>query len=261
MEGLRARCRAVGFDPDAARGSLVDRMRLLAEVSHTFDDASRMADHAERVFRHVDATRPSKPFDAVERQTVVLGCLFSDIGKTGPEGADVGTRRIVAEAFAVENVKDDRQSFATFVRASFPADAEPRLARLAAIGVPPSITLRQFWNLHTGWTLAIAEAAGLPAEAVGAAAAHHLLEDVNPESIVGEDDRFTRPFGRNATFDRAEKLVILLDKYDASMRRGGRSHEDAILWLRDRLASSARFFDDEEFVGLLRDVEVALAPT
>src|SRR4051794_959113 len=106
VERLRAQCAAIGFDLDKASSSLVERMRLLAEYSKTFDDARRMASYADRIFRHYDLARPAEAFSPLERQTVVLACLFSDIGKTGPEHADADGRRLIAEAFAVENVRD-----------------------------------------------------------------------------------------------------------------------------------------------------------
>jgi hypothetical protein len=255
---LRAQCAEVGFDLGAAKSSLVDRMRLLAEHSETFDDAKRMTGYAKLVFRRYDEAKPARAFSAVERQTVILACLFSDIGKTGPAYADADGRRLIAEAFAVENVKDDKQPVTSFFETYFPADAGDRIARFRALGLDPAMSVRQFWNLHSGWTLAIAEDAGLPPEAVGAAAAHHLLENINPRAIVGEDNRFTRRFGENATFDRAEKLVIVLDKYDAALRRGGRTHEAAIAWIRERLAKSTRFSKDAEFIELIDDVDAVL---
>jgi hypothetical protein len=255
---LREQCAAFGFDLDAASDSLVDRMRLLAEHSPTFEDARRMASYAERIFRHYEAKGAGEAFTPLERQTVVLGCLFSDIGKTGPEHASADARRYVVEAFAVENVRDDTQSLEVFLRTHFPADAEARIACFRELGVDPALSLRQFWNLHSSWTLAIAEAAGLPPEAVAAAATHHLLEDVNPQAIVGADQRFTKPFGENAAFDRAEKLVIVLDKYDAATRRGRLSHDEAIAYLRDRLAKSPRFHDDATFAELLDAVDRVL---
>lgn len=260
LDVLRARCASVGFDLDAAGCSLVDRMRLLAEHSKTFDDSARMASYAERIFRFYDANRPAEAFTALERQTVVLACLFSDVGKSGPEAADADARRLVAELFAVENVRDDTQSVATFLAAHFPVDAERRVARFVALGLDPTMSIRQFWNLHSGWTLAIAEAAGLPPEAVAAAATHHLIDDVNPESIVGDDNRFTRRFGDNSAFDRAEKLVIVLDKYDAARRRGRRTHDEAIAWLLERLSKSERSRDDSEFARLVADVRDVLGP-
>jgi hypothetical protein len=237
-------------------------MRLLAEKSESLDDAVRMVSYAREVFRHYDANKPAQAFDAGEKRTIVLACLFSDIGKSGPEGADSDGRRLIVEMFAVEGVRDDKMLVSTFFRTYFPADADARIARFAALGLDPSITIRQFWNLHSDWTLAIAEKAGLPPEAVAAAATHHLLDDVNPHAIVGEDNRFTRSFGDNRDFDRAEKLVIVLDKYDAARRRGNRTHEEAIAWLRQRVAANARFRDDAELATLIDDVEAVFsAPT
>lgn len=256
---MRAQCAAVGFDLDAAGSSLVERMRLLAKHSKVLDDASRMAAYAERIFRHYDKTRPGHAFTALEQQTIVLACLFSDIGKTGPVEADADERSVIAEAYAIDNVRDDTQPLESFFRARFPDDAEWRVARVRSLGLDPGMSMRNFWDLHSGWTLDIAEAARLPPEAVAAAATHHLLEEVNPRAIVGEDHRFTRRFGANATFDRAEKLVILLDKYDAVRRRGRRTHDEAIAWLRDRLAKSVRFREDVEFTELLADVDTVLA--
>src|SRR4051812_23885366 len=82
IERLRVQCAALGFDLEKADRSLVERMRLLAEHSKTFEDAKRMSSYAERIFRHYETTRPAEAFSELERQTVVLACLFSDIGKT-----------------------------------------------------------------------------------------------------------------------------------------------------------------------------------
>ena len=81
---------------------------------------------------------------------------------------------------------------------------------------------------------------------------------MNPRAIVGDDQRFTRAFGSNTRFDRAEKLVIMLDKYDAVRRRGRRSHEHAIAWLRERIASNPRFRNDEELATLVADLDTVL---
>lgn len=217
-----------------------------------------MPRYAYRIFEHYERTKPTAAFTALERRTVVLTALFSDIGKTGPVEADDAPRRLVVEMFAVENVRDDAQTLTAFLRTYFPSDADDRIARFRALHLDPAMSISQFWNLHSGWTLAIAEATGIPPEAAAAAATHHLLDDVNPGAIVGDDARFTRAFGDNTSFDRAEKLVIVLDKYDAARRRGRLTHEGAIAWLRDRTAKNTRFADDKMLLGLVDDADVAL---
>lgn len=257
-ESLHAICARVGFDLDRAKASLLDRMSLLAEYSEFYADAVRMASYAQKVFLHYDAAKASERFSLVERRTVVLACLFSDVGKTGPERADADARRLIVEMFAVEGVRDETMPVAVFLRTYFPADFEQRVARFDMLGLDPGMPIRQFWNLHSGWTLAIAETAGLPLEAVAAAAAHHLLEGVNPNAIVGEDHGFTRQFGENSHFDRAEKLVIVLDKYDAVRRRGQRTHDQTIAWLREHVEKNPRFRGDAELEALIGDVDLVL---
>lgn len=260
VECLRALCAAVGFDLAGAQASVIERTRLLAQYSETVADSIRMAERAHEFFQHYERRKPADPFTAVEKRTVVLGCLFSDLGKTGPERASAEDMRLIVEMFSVEGVKDDQQTVAAFFETYFPEDHEARVARFRGLELDPSMSMRQFWNLHSGWTLSVAETAGLPLEAVAAAASHHLLDNVNPQAIVGEDQRFTREFGENVAFDRAEKLVIVLDKYDAIRRRGRRTHDQAITWLRERVAQNPRFRDDAELATLIGDLdEIAAA--
>jgi hypothetical protein len=217
-----------------------------------------MVASARHVFRYYELNKPRDAFNEVERRIVVLGCVFSDIGKTGPVGADASGQRLVVEMFAVEGVRDDAQPVTQFLRTHFPAEAAERIRRFAALGLDPGMTIRAFWNLHSTWTLEIVEAGGVPAEVVAAAATHHLLDNINPKEIVGADRRFTRSFGGNAMFDRAEKLIILLDKYDAIRRRGRRTHDQAIAWLADRIENNGHFRGDAELLTLITDLDVAL---
>lgn len=254
IERLGGICSRVGFDLHAVDADVLARLELLAELSQTVTDLERMADLAFRLFRHYDATDWQESCGALERRTVVLGCLFSDIGKTGPKHADPSGQRLIAEMFSVEGVPDVMQPVHRFLRRYFPGDADTRITRLEALGISPELPMRHFWNLHTAWTLEIIDGAGVPPEAVAAAASHHMLDNINPDAIVGADDRFTRRFGANTCFDRAEKLVIVLDKYDALRRRGRLSHDRAIAWLVERLAKNERFRGDRELTTLIADI-------
>ena len=260
FERLRAICAKVGFDLARVDPTFLARLELLAETTQTVGDAERMADLALRFFRYYDTTKPREVWRESERRVVVLGCLFSDIGKTGPGSADPGGQRLIVEMFAVEGVRDEAQPVTRFMETHFPRDAEQRVRAFAGLALDPKMPIREFWNLHSRWTLEIVEAGGIPADVVAAAATHHLLDDINPAAIVASDHRFTRPFGDNVAFDRAEKLIILLDKYDALRRRGRRTHEQAISWLRKRVDESRRFSGDVEFSTLIVDLDVAARP-
>jgi hypothetical protein len=261
IERLSAICSTVGFDLSGVADEVQDRLVLLAERSQTVTDLERMAELAFGVFRHYDANRPHEVFGESERRTIVLGCLFSDIGKTGPKHANVSERQLIVDMFSIEAVEDTRQPVSQFMARYFPDDALERVRQFRTLGLDPSMPIRKLWNLHTSWTLEIIDGAGVPPEAVAAAATHHLLDNINPDAIVGADDRFTRRFGANTCFDRGEKLVIVLDKYDALRRRGRLTHAGAVAWLRERVANNARFRGDRELETLIADMEVVAGQT
>jgi hypothetical protein len=258
LERFRAICAAAGVDVDLLSAELLERMRLLAETTETVEDCQRAAEMAQEMFRYYEQQKPEQRFSEVDQRTVLIASLFSDIGKTGPAQADEAAQRLIAEMFSVERVPDEKMSVTDFFRTYFADDASDRAARFRALGLDPTITMREFWNMHSAWTLHIIQVGGIPLEAVAAAATHHLLENVNPDSIVAHDGRFTRYFGENNRVDRPEKLIILLDKYDAARRRAGRSHEDAIRWLRALIANNARFGDDQEFFALIDDLDLVM---
>ncbi len=257
-ERLRAICARSGLDLDHVKPGILERMRLLAETTETVRDCERAAELAEEVFRYYDGRKPREGFTAKERSTVVIGSLFSDIGKSGPRTASFDGQRLVAEMFGVERALDSATSVRTFFDGHFRADAAERVRRFCALGLDADMSMRQFWNLHSLWSLQILRGDGVPPEAVAAAAMHHVLENVNPDAMFAADSQLSKYLGHSASFGRAEKLVILLDKYDAARRRGHRTHPEAIAWLHQVIEAHPRFCDDRGFISLLDDLDAAI---
>ncbi len=256
LSWLGALCADVGLLLPQLSPEVRQRLSLLAAHTETVTDGRRIATLARAIFDHYAAHKPERQFSALEQRIVIIGSLFADIGKTGPLNAEAPEQALIVEMFSVEGVRDDQQSVSQFFATYFPADAEERERRFTSLGLDPRMPMRAFWNLHAAWTLEIAQHSGLPEETIAAAASHHLLEDINPRQIVSDDGSFAMDFGDNLGFDRAEKLVILLDKYDALVRRGRRSHREAISWLRNLLSQHHQFRDDAEFDTLLSDLDV-----
>ncbi len=256
---LRAICAHSGLDLDAVDPTILQRMRLLAETTETLRDCERATDIAEDIFRYYDAFKPPREhFTELERRTVVIGTLFSDIGKSGPAHATADGQRLVAEMFSVERVLDGKSSVTSFFASYFRDDADDRGTRFSALGLDVEMSMREFWNLHSVWTLEILRGDGVPPQAVAAAATHHLLENVNPHEMFVSDQRLHKYVGDGCTFARPEKLVILLDKYDAARRRGRRTHSEAITWLRELLDTHPRFSRDREFFALIDGLDGAI---
>jgi hypothetical protein len=250
-------CKRASLRLEQLAPHVVHRMLLLAQYTETFDDGTRIVDMAERVFEHCEAT--GKMFSPHDQDVVRIGSLFSDIGKTGPKRATRKQQRLVARMFSIEGVRNDQMPVAEFFATYFAAEQTSATRTFVELGLDPNMPMRSFWNLHSEWTFELLRGSGIPPEAIPAAAAHHLLEHINPSDLVADDGSFTHSFGRNSNFDRPEKLVILLDKYDAVRRRGRRSHDEAITWLRQLLARHPRFPADQEFESLIDALDVVFA--
>lgn len=192
------------------------------------------------------------------------GTLLSDVGKTGPKDALPDQAELVTKMFTIDNVADPNHRTVEellreeYARAYPTDDVAAQLQAFQAMGLPLTMTIRQFYNKHAEWTSEIINHDGIGSEVVAVASLHHILEGVNPEGFFQEDGTLSNA-GENLRFDRPEKLVILLDKYDAARQRAKKTHEEAIQYLRDYIVKSGRFGDDEEFQNLITLLDQALA--
>ncbi len=250
----------LSLDIEKINPNIVRKLRLLNKETETFKDEERAIHVAKEFFRYYENNFPDNKFSDQEIRTVLIGTLFTDIGKTGPRNATTEQEKVILDTYAVENIMDPNKiTLEKFIRSNFFKDADNRLATFKELGVEGNISMRDFYNLHSRWTLEIISGDGVPLEAVAAAATHHLLEGVNPEEIVGKDKRFTRYFGGNVLFDRPEQLIIILDKYDAARRRGRLSHKKAIELVRKKIESNPNFAGDREFSGLLDNLDAMIS--
>ena len=257
---LRELFEELGLDVEKMNPNIVRKLLLLNERTKTFKDEERSVHVARALFRYYEKNLSDRKFTDVEQRTVLIGTMFTDIGKTGPRNATPEQEELISDIYGVENIIDPKKvTLEGFINDNFPEDADDKLKVLEEMGVGRDITMREFYNLHPKWTLETISGDGVPPEAVAAAATHHMLEGINPEEIVGKDGRFTKYFGDNVSFDRAEKLIILLDKYDAYRRRGKKSHKEAIELVRDKIKSNPNFADDREFEELVDNLDAMLS--
>lgn len=257
IEGLFAE---LGIDVKNINPNILRKLKLLNERTEIFKDEERSMHVARALFKHYEENMPDKTFTGQEQRIVLIGTMFTDIGKTGPRDATPEQEELILDIYGVENIIDPKKVILSqFINDNFSDDADERLKTLEEMGISSGITMREFYNLHAKWTLETISGDGVPPEAVAAAATHHMLEGINPEEIVGKDGRFTRYFGDNVSFDRAEKLIIILDKYDAFRRRGKKEHKEAIELVRKVIKANPNFAEDKEFEDLLDNLDAMLS--
>lgn len=258
MEGLNAGLnkdkeirdviKEVGLNPNLIGAEIMSRLKILNEGSETFNDEIRAAKLAKIFFAHFKETNKEKEFTPKEQNAVLVGTLFSDIGKTGPSDASPELSKCILGMYKIDahfntNIVDIK----TFLEMFFDkAKQEKYLKLLESAGINQSMPMREFFNKHSRWTLEILkkdEAKGVPNDAIVAASSHHMLEGMNPANVTN--------------LSRASKMVILLDKYDARLRRGTVKHEEAIKWLEDYINERSSDEDKQEFLELLDTMDMS----
>ena len=251
----------LGLDVEKINPNIMRKLRLLDAKTPTFKDEEGSLQLARLLFEYYEEKFPDRIFTDQEQKTVLTGTMFTDIGKTGPRDATSEQEIVILDIYNTENVPDpDRITLLGFMLEYFPTDAEERLKTIEIITkISRDMTMREFYNLHSEWTLQIISGDGVPPEAVAAAAVHHMLEGINPEEIVGKDGRFTKYFGENTSFSRDDKLIIVLDHYDALRRRGKKSHKEAIELLKKKIKSNPNFTEDQEFDELVDNLDAMIS--
>jgi len=235
-------------------------LRLTMEETSSFSirDAKTgmvwMAQLAESYSQH----KERQAFSESEIKAVLGGLLYSDTGKTGSafnEGATDNEKReqikFFLDVFAISEVPNRGISLEEFFHTYYPSDAAERIEKLKSYGLQPSMNLKAFHDLHSHWTFDIIDQGGVPKEAVTAAALHHILENQNPQGILGPDGQFTRDFHGSQGFGRTEMLVIILDKLDAFKTRSRKSIPEAGVLTKERIHKLINDFPEEKLKQFL----------
>ena len=251
----------VGLAPEAIAPRIKDRLVLLEKITPTIEDETAAIAMARGVFDTAEIA--GRAYTEEEQREVIIGTLFTDIGKSGPLEATPKQSRIIAKMYAIENIPEDDVfgSVEAFLSKYFSNNEDvDTKAELRNLGLDiDNLKMRDFYNLHTKWTLEILLGDGVPKEAIPAAAAHHHMRGDNPDSILNKRDEYNSgfDFGQNHTFDRPEKLVSILDMYDAYRRRSKLSHESAMVKIRSwvNTTDNRHYADDSELDIILEDLD------
>ena len=240
----------------------VERFILLDRFTPTLEDEKRGIGYAKEVFRYTESI--GRPFTEDDKRKVTLGTLFTDIGKSGPAHASQEHSELIVRIYSIENISSEEMtgSLEKFIEKHF-ANDDPiqKLADLTTMGIDTAnLSMRDFYNLHTTWTLDILTQTDLPKEIALAAASHHRIRGDNPHGIFNDNDTYTGNYGVQGRYGRAEKLISLIDQYDAFRRRGNLDHTQAIGKLRELVATTRSGFyaHDSEFYELIEDLDGAL---
>jgi hypothetical protein len=205
--------------------STAQRMMLLEVLAAHFNDDSRAIRRVclkvlDRLADIVEAELES-PLDADSKRDMSIAAYLHDIGKSGPCDASRDCQTATVKLYAVGNVADPNQTIAKTVCTNFPPDeAQRMLELLGACGMRSTDTMRAFWDRHGYWTHDILEADSdaIPNRARVVAGSHHLDRGIDPYGLTGGD----------CLAVLENRILMAVDKYQAAVARGHKTHVQAI---------------------------------
>lgn len=255
------------LDVEKINPKILKRLELLNSLTNFIEEEKESLELAKRLFHYYEKVKPEKAFATEEKDEILIGLILADIGKSGPPNTSESQQALIIRIFGIEGVKDTKAPVRDFIEDKFPDTAQRDIQLFRDMGLDPDMPIEKFWRLHSAWTLGIIEGDGIPEEDLPGAVLHHVLEGDNVDLIDEEGNYKTLVvngeiklrFGENRRFDRPEKLVPLLDKYTAFLKRlNNKTHQEAIELLKSFLDRNERFKNDRDFIELIEDIDQAL---
>ncbi|KKW33409.1 MAG: hypothetical protein UY76_C0003G0014 [Candidatus Uhrbacteria bacterium GW2011_GWA2_52_8d] len=238
--------RLLGVDPASIEPRLREAMGYLGSYSETMNDESRARAMADVMASYCSRVSSPNGLSKEGWRYVNLASMLSDIGKVGPRQERIDdVNHLITALYAKSEKFSPDDSLSHFLDHFFPSQKyEMQRVLVNDLGLELTMSMRSFWDAHAQWTLDHLKDSGVPNEVALTAAAHHLLggDKANPRlnelPIVEKTTGTLRGFGIERPIDQREIWVVLLDKYEANMQRGGATHEEAITWLRTYLETN-----------------------
>lgn len=237
-EELARLFRTIELDFAGLSDELQERVVTMNEHQKTMDDDAACARLAMAVKDYRQKTGNEDPLSTEDWQHVGIASMFTDTGKSGPREATGEQSRLINVMYGEDALLRPNPAAWTVERflneyiKSY--DTKEALNLLGEVDIPPDMSMRDFYNLHAGWSYnLIKDEPRLSKDVKVMAGLHHLLEGVNPEGLVDLSDDTLQIPSLDRTVDEREIWVMLLDKFQARLRRGGVSEEAAVGWLRD----------------------------
>lgn len=238
------------------------RLHHPPESKH-FEDASQIADIIETIWNDLEAKLPFK----LEKEQMLLAALLHDVGKSGPKEATQAEQELIIALFDPSHYgkitaagKDVRgETILHALRESnFGEDDQRKIARyLKKLKIDiSSERMIDFWQRHADWTYEILKAAQddrIDARLAVMAASHHILDDKNP---AGLDPENIPNEAKTIEVVETYEVLTLVDKFQAYIKRSGKSHGEAVRELRDKI-SGKKFSDKvkKEYLAILGVIE------
>lgn len=217
-------------------GAVIDHLVVLEEHSRFNNDSRMIREGFGNVIAAIEE-RNKEAFHLTPKQKEegVLAAFVHDIGKSS-SSEDPACRLAVVKLFSIYTPSENQTVLQT-IRVSLPDEAEEMISNLAKVGVTPDMTMRTFWDKHAFWTREILDRfPDVFSERTRIiAASHHIDREIDPcgigENAIPPESRAIGALEYYIDILQ-ERLLMVVDQYQAQIARGGSNHEKAMEYLR-----------------------------
>jgi hypothetical protein len=217
---------------------IVERFVLIEEHSKFNQDSRMIREGFSNVMDAINSKYAEEAkMTEKHKKEGELAAYLHDIGKSSSSEESQNQIAII-KLFSAESIRDENQMVSEAVSSTYPEEKDEMMSQLKEAGVDGSLTMREFWNMHAGWTREILDRhSDVLSERVRLiAASHHIDRGINPyhveEGLIPDESKIIGSLEYYADF-LEERALMALDKYQAAIFRGGASHDSAMEYLRN----------------------------
>jgi response regulator RpfG family c-di-GMP phosphodiesterase len=232
----------VGFH-ESLQAEIISRLVLLEKGSKFNEYARRIERGMDNVLnlledRHAEKY-PKTALSKKQRSDGRIAAILHDIGKSGPVEATPEEQAVIIKIFACENIRNSELLVSDAVPDIFEVDQVAKTREtLEKYDIDEKTTMRKFWDKHAQWTHDILERYpnSLSDHTRIIAGSHHIDRGINPYNLPeSEVPLSANVIGSLEDYVEAleERSLIALDQYEASIKRGGLSHDEALSRVRE----------------------------
>lgn len=236
---------------------IIDRLILLERETKFNEDSHKIRIGMNKVFNRLEKKHSGIIFDKNQRTDAEMAAVLHDIGKSGPANSTIDEQKVIVRIFSLENIGGSKRrpedinldEILTKIFDENEMDAVNEFFEKLNLS-PKKTTMRDFYDKHAQWTHDILEkyAQNLNKNIRIIAGSHHIDHNINPYALnESEIPVEANIIGALESYEDAleERVLIAMDHYEASVRRGNLKHEKAMDYLKSNLKESSVFKKDE----------------